>query len=602
MSDDERVDVDELLVNIKSTRNVNVVKEQLDRNRRKKETASAQQQKKRTAKPRRTTKRTEAEAELEAALEAQQSERRDNKVLAAPLHRQATIRIESRLAYRQTKEELQPWDPIVECLRVAEQLQFPHDERRDDPLRTLTAEERAKTHTPRTELELRMAETLKGSKHALRDGEQFSQAERELLKAMDVKEAQRKCAELRKMRALMSFQAAKMKRQSKIKSKQFHRIRKRQERRQLVKEVEQLLVKDPAQADEKLAELEKDRANERATLKHRGTNKWTKQVRKFSARDPQLREKVEEQLRLGRELKSKHAANALEEEEEEKKHIEAEEMLGLSDGATNASTFKPVPLNPFYRSALENIRRERKTINKPKKQHKNGVAVEHGEPTKSVEQRTNAVTEEGSKSHDEVDEDEPPPFLDLNVRPIVQIPRELADGADSDSDALHAFQAEAYADDDVLGEFQRRKERIETHEKPKGKPSKYLRGWGAWTGPGISEEAEQRRELKVFGQQPKLKAPRRKDSNRPGVIIREQCHVSDAIQRLQPRDVPFPFTRVQDYEAYIRQPLGRDWNTPIAHQQLTKPAIATKDGRIIRPLDKEVKKRRRLMLDIIGED
>lgn len=60
----------------------------------------------------------------------------------------------------------------------------------------------------------------------------------------------------------------------------FHRIRKRQQRREMIKEVEQLLVRAPEEADEKLKELEKDRAYERTTLKHRGTNKWTKQVRK----------------------------------------------------------------------------------------------------------------------------------------------------------------------------------------------------------------------------------------------------------------------------------------------------------------------------------
>jgi hypothetical protein len=61
----------------------------------------------------------------------------------------------------------------------------------------------------------------------------------------------------------------------------FHRVRKRQQRRELIKEVEGLLVRDPARAGERVEELERDRAYERATLKHRGTNKWTKQVREW---------------------------------------------------------------------------------------------------------------------------------------------------------------------------------------------------------------------------------------------------------------------------------------------------------------------------------
>lgn len=48
----------------------------------------------------------------------------------------------------------------------------------------------------------------------------------------------------------------------------------------------------------------------------------------------------------------------------------------------------------------------------------------------------------------------------------------------------------------MLGDFRKRKEKVEEEEKPKAKASKFLRGWGAWTGPGISEQTEQERELR----------------------------------------------------------------------------------------------------------
>jgi TRAP-type C4-dicarboxylate transport system substrate-binding protein len=60
------------------------------------------------------------------------------------------------------------------------------------------------------------------------------------------------------------------------------------------------------------------------------------------------------------------------------------------------------------------------------------------------------------------------------------------------------------------------------------------------------------------------------------VIIREQ--VAPAVVALQPRDVPFPFTSIRDYETFIRQPLGADWNTPLAQQALIQPAVVTKVG------------------------
>lgn len=68
-------------------------------------------------------------------------------------------------------------------------------------------------------------------------------------------------------------------------------------------------------------------------------------------------------------------------------------------------------------------------------------------------------------------------------------------------DAQYAFLAEAYEEDDVLGnEFMTRKQRVEEEEKPKQGNSRYelMRGWGSWTGPGISEENETERMDRYF--------------------------------------------------------------------------------------------------------
>lgn len=93
----------------------------------------------------------------------------------------------------------------------------------------------------------------------------------------------------------------------------YHRIKKRQKRRQLVKEIEELMARDPEAAKEKLKELEVDRAYERATLKHRGTNKWSKQLRQFATRNPELRKLMQEHLKFGRELKGKHGVKDIDE-------------------------------------------------------------------------------------------------------------------------------------------------------------------------------------------------------------------------------------------------------------------------------------------------
>ena len=129
------------------------------------------------------------------------------------------------------------------------------------------------------------------------------------------------------------------------------------------------------------------------------------------------------------------------------------------------------------------------------------------------------------------------------------------------------FLAEAYEDDDVLLEFQQKKHRIEEEERPKG-IDKTLHGWGSWTGPGIVPKVKSDKFVK------KPNPLVRRDANRPGMIIRE--NISKGVQDLQPRDVPFPYTSISDYETVVQQPLGRDWNSPLAQAALIQPTVVTK--------------------------
>lgn len=40
--------------------------------------------------------------------------------------------------------------------------------------------------------------------------------------------------------------------------------------------------------------------------------------------------------------------------------------------------------------------------------------------------------------------------------------------------------------------------------------------------------------------------------------------------------IPFPYTSVEDYEAVVRQPLGKEWNPQRIHMKLIQPPIITK--------------------------
>jgi U3 small nucleolar RNA-associated protein 14 len=69
---------------------------------------------------------------------------------------------------------------------------------------------------------------------------------------------------------------AKAHRQNKIKSKKFHRIQRKEKIKQCLKEFEELQKTNPEAALEKLDQLDKARAEERMTLRHKSTGQWAK--------------------------------------------------------------------------------------------------------------------------------------------------------------------------------------------------------------------------------------------------------------------------------------------------------------------------------------
>ncbi|MCP9264381.1 Bifunctional glutamate/proline--tRNA ligase [Dirofilaria immitis] len=212
----------------------------------------------------------------------------ESRTLQAPSHRLARERIESTIAYSDIRKNLEDWAPIVKKNRLAEQLVFPLTQ---DPPIQRTASDLVQFFKPRTPLEKELAKLLKTSNNNLRDGEEYTEAELELIRAM----SKSKVDSVKKMRALVGYREAKLKRQAKIKSKVYHRHMKRQKRKKLIKEFEEMMVKDPEAAKEKLEEIDRQRIMERATLKHRNGGKGVQQLTRYA-----------KQIRLGRELVEKH--------------------------------------------------------------------------------------------------------------------------------------------------------------------------------------------------------------------------------------------------------------------------------------------------------
>jgi U3 small nucleolar RNA-associated protein 14 homolog A len=158
---------------------------------------------------------------------------------------------------------------------------------------------------PQTEMEKEIESILQTSENALTDDRVLTVAEEKYLKAMSLQEAKQRHKELQKMRALLSYQEAKFKRQKKIKSKSYHRLLKKKKLEKEMKAFEEAKSKDSTKALEKLEQLDKLRALERATLRHRNSGKWSKHNQLRAKYDSTAREALREQLKLSQKLLQK---------------------------------------------------------------------------------------------------------------------------------------------------------------------------------------------------------------------------------------------------------------------------------------------------------
>lgn len=154
-------------------------------------------------------------------------------------------------------------------------------------------------------------------------------------------------------------------------------------------------------------------------------------------------------------------------------------------------------------------------------------------------------------------------------------------GEDDEMDAAMEKQltiAEAFEDDDILNDFQQ--ENADENEKKQPKDIDLtLPGWGSWAGSGIKPRSK-----KLIIKFPKEE--QRREENKGHVVIVDEKN--DGLRKHQVSNLPFPFTSVKAYEAALRAPVGREFVPEIAHNLLTKPAVTTQLGTVIKPMDKDV--------------
>ncbi|XP_001353140.1 U3 small nucleolar RNA-associated protein 14 homolog A [Drosophila pseudoobscura] len=162
---------------------------------------------------------------------------------------------------------------------------------------------------------------------------------------------------------------------------------------------------------------------------------------------------------------------------------------------------------------------------------------------------------------------------------------------EEDAAAEHQLTiSQAFEDDDIIADFNR--DKTKDSELKNTELQLAMPGWGSWAGAGISHEVMERRNKRLLL---KLAAPeKRRDDNKDNLFINETS-TKQARQHMV-SSVPFPFRSLADYEASIRAPIGRNFVPETAFRMLTRPAVITRKGQVIEPMDESelVKPDRRL--------
>lgn len=217
-----------------------------------------------------------------------------SKALATPLPKRIQERHDRKVAYDITKEEVSRWNDTVKQNRDAEVLKFPMN-----PVKSHndTALSFRGDSAPSTELEKKIHTVLTNS--SLLDDKKEATFEEIAMAKLSVEEMKRRTNELRLMRELMFRDEKRSKRIKKIKSKQYHKIKKRE----TLRNQEQVEGSD---IESDVEDHDLKRAKERMTLKHKTQSSWAKSMIKSGlSKDAANRGELEEMLRQGEKLRTK---------------------------------------------------------------------------------------------------------------------------------------------------------------------------------------------------------------------------------------------------------------------------------------------------------
>ncbi|KAK6461199.1 small-subunit processome, partial [Scheffersomyces coipomensis] len=272
----------------------------------------------------------------------------DSKALSAPLPKRIQQRHDRAVAYEITKEEISKWEDTVQQNRQAEVLKFPLNPtvKHNDAATTFKSD-----NVPTTELEKKINDVLKES--ALIDERKEATFEEIAVAKLSLEDMQKRTNELRLMRELMFRDEKRARRIKKIKSKQFHKIKKKERLR-----AQELVEGSDLESDGEDHDMK--RAQERMSLKHKTQSNWAKtMIKSGMSKDASSRAELEEMLRQGEKLRSKQLGHEEgDQSDDDVSDIEKEYNNDINNDSIKSKLGKGVLAMDFMKNAEERNKQE----------------------------------------------------------------------------------------------------------------------------------------------------------------------------------------------------------------------------------------------------
>ena len=157
-----------------------------------------------------------------------------------------------------------------------------------------------------------------------------------------------------------------------------------------------------------------------------------------------------------------------------------------------------------------------------------------------------------------------------------------------------AFAGDTNAEED----FRKEKEAMMMRDDPSlnkaAEDDGKVSGWGSWGGMGVKAPKKKKKKNLPKKLQAPDKAPakrKRADEQLPTVIINEKRIKKTSAYKVS--EIPYPFTSAEQYEKAMIGALGSEWNTTQAVKNLTRPEIVTRIGKVIDPISRKMKSKKK---------